>query len=234
MTDSLSAELEYSQKLAGPLLDSLRCALERARAFTGAARAARAGTAAGLFSPDDAAAAARAADGALDTARLACRVFFSLNSPGLTEVFEDALPGGWSRCSPRSPWRTRTRARSSSSSSESQQQQQQFPDAAAAQAAVAAAVAAASGPGAVSLPPRSGNDVPQRGRRPPRLGLRRDQPVRRGQRGGVRAVPAALRDRGLGAAGEGFELEFLSLPRPLLPPLPTRGATPWRSRRCAS
>ena len=72
MTDSLSAELEYSQGLAAPLLDSLRGALERARAFTRAARAARAACSpSGPFSPEDAAAAARAADGALDSARLA-------------------------------------------------------------------------------------------------------------------------------------------------------------------
>ena len=158
MTDSLSAELEYSQKLAGPLLDSLRCALERARAFTSAARAARAGTATGLFSSDDAAAAARAAEGALDTARLACRVFFSLNSPGLTEVFEEALPG-WMESLLAALTVEDPNEHTGSSGSPSEQQQR-FPDAAAAQAAVAAAVAAASGPGAVSLPPRGNDDAP--------------------------------------------------------------------------
>ena len=155
MTDSLSAELEYSQRLAGPLLDSLRAALERARSCTRAARAAARAQAPapGAFSQEDAAAAARAADGALDTARLACRVFFSLNSPGLTEVFEEALPG-WmesllAALTAEDPDET--------ASSSSPGHQQQYPDAAAQAATVA--VAAASGPGAVSLPPR-GPDAP--------------------------------------------------------------------------
>ena len=155
MTDSLSAELEYSQKLAGPLLESLRCSLEQARAFTRAARAARGPSPfSALFSPEDAAAAARAADGALDSARLACRVFLSLNSPGLTEVFEEALPG-WmesllAALTVDDPGEVESEGGGS-------QQSQQVADAGEAQAAVAAAVAAASGPGAVSLPPRGGS-----------------------------------------------------------------------------
>ena len=74
MTDALSAELEYSQVLVAPLLAALRGALDAARAAAAAA--------------DE-----RSATTAVDTARLACRVFYSLNSPGLTEDFERALDG---------------------------------------------------------------------------------------------------------------------------------------------
>ena len=155
MTDSLSAELEYSQRLAGPLLDSLRCALGRARAFTRAARAARAGSQAALFSPEDAAAAARAADGALDSARLACRVFLSLNSPGLTEAFEEALPG-WMELLLAALTVEDPDESAGEDAGAGAGGGVHFADATAARAAVAAAVAAGSGPGAVALPPRSG------------------------------------------------------------------------------
>jgi len=75
MTEALSAELQYSQALVGPLLDAL----------TGALAAARAAAA----DPDP-----RPAVAAVEAARLAVRIFFSLNSPGLTEEFEAAL-GPW-------------------------------------------------------------------------------------------------------------------------------------------
>jgi exportin-2 (importin alpha re-exporter) len=82
MTPALSAELEYSQALVRPLLGALEGALERAR-----------GASAVLASAPGEAEAVAAASLALSTARLAVRVFFSLNSPGLTEDFEAALPG---------------------------------------------------------------------------------------------------------------------------------------------
>lgn len=82
MTPALSAELEYSQALVRPLLGALEGALERARS-----------AAAVLGSAPGEAEAVAAATLALSTARLAVRVFFSLNSPGLTEDFEAALPG---------------------------------------------------------------------------------------------------------------------------------------------
>ena len=81
MTPSLSAELDYSQALVRPLLAALEGALDRAR-----------GAAAVLASAPGEAEAVAAATLALSTARLAVRVFFSLNSPGLTEDFEAALP----------------------------------------------------------------------------------------------------------------------------------------------
>lgn len=77
MTDQLSAELEYSQKLVRPLLAATQAAAARCTA-----------------------AAAAAADDLpllLANARLALGVFYSLNSPGLTEEFEDTL-GAWMDC----------------------------------------------------------------------------------------------------------------------------------------
>ncbi len=74
MTDALSAELEYSQAAVRPLL-----------AATQALAAAAAAAAAAPATPP--AALARA----LDNARLVLAVFFSLNSPGLTEEFEATL-----------------------------------------------------------------------------------------------------------------------------------------------
>jgi exportin-2 (importin alpha re-exporter) len=82
MTPALSSELEYSQALVRPLLAALEGALDRARAAAAVLAAA----------PGEAEALA-AAKLALSTARLAVRVFYSLNSPGLTEDFEAALPG---------------------------------------------------------------------------------------------------------------------------------------------
>lgn len=67
MTDGLSNELEYCQQTIKPLLAALQ------RVTSALPTAAANGDAAALRT-------------LLSSARLACRVFFSLNSPGLTEV----------------------------------------------------------------------------------------------------------------------------------------------------
>lgn len=69
MTEGLSKELEYCQQAVKPLL----AALQRTTAALPAAAVNAAADAAPLRL-------------LLSSARLACRVFYSLNSPGLTEV----------------------------------------------------------------------------------------------------------------------------------------------------
>lgn len=71
MTDTLSSELEYSQRLVQPLLATLK----KLRAALPAATAA---------SPD-------ALRVALSNAQLVASIFYSLNSPGLTDAFEETL-----------------------------------------------------------------------------------------------------------------------------------------------
>ena len=72
MTDQLSQELDYSQQLVAPLLDVLRCLTRRL------AEAGPAGDPATLRA-------------LLANAELAANIFYSLNSPGLTQAFEDTL-----------------------------------------------------------------------------------------------------------------------------------------------
>ena len=85
MTTELSAELEYSQQLVKPLLAALQ-ALSRRVAAAGAA-----GDAATLVL-------------ALQNATLICSIFYSLNSPGLTEVLVFLLFwGGWERADCSTP-----------------------------------------------------------------------------------------------------------------------------------
>lgn len=81
MTSALNEELKYCQQAVKPLL----AALQRINAALPAAAA-------------DAAAAPAPLRLLLSSARLACRVFFSLNSPGLTEVRSRGLPGVSVRC----------------------------------------------------------------------------------------------------------------------------------------
>ena len=66
MTDSLSRELEYSQQLVRPLLETLQKLVKQVQATA----------------PHDTTVLKQL----LGSVRLALRVFFSLNSPGLTEV----------------------------------------------------------------------------------------------------------------------------------------------------
>lgn len=68
MTDQLSAELEYSQQLVRPLLATLQGLSKRVAEAGGAAEPLR------LL---------------LSSVQLVASIFYSLNSPGLTEV------GGW-------------------------------------------------------------------------------------------------------------------------------------------
>ncbi|KAK9829548.1 hypothetical protein WJX72_006417 [[Myrmecia] bisecta] len=70
MTDEVSRELEYSQQLVAPLLQVLKSLSAKVQA-----NGADAGQLRVLLS----------------SVRLVCRIFFSLNSPGLTEEFENTL-----------------------------------------------------------------------------------------------------------------------------------------------
>lgn len=70
MSDKLNAELKYSQQLIIPLWETLKRLSTELQANTGDSNAARL---------------------TLSSIRLVCRVFYSLNSPGLTEVWQLAF-----------------------------------------------------------------------------------------------------------------------------------------------
>lgn len=73
MTSELSQDLQYSQQFVQPLLDALTILVQQ------------------ITSPPAAAPAADATRRQVLAARLACRTFFSLNSPGLTQVHNAML-----------------------------------------------------------------------------------------------------------------------------------------------
>ncbi|PSC72253.1 Exportin-2 [Micractinium conductrix] len=77
MTDQLSEELDYSQAVVKPLLACLQAQSKRAAEVAP-------GAAAG-------GAAAEPLRLVLSNVHLACSIFYSLNSPGLTDAFEDTL-----------------------------------------------------------------------------------------------------------------------------------------------